>query len=422
MKLLKLTLLLLTFNLSYGQTKTALTSEEKLFGLSTLWSVVKYNFANFDIARIDWDSTYKAFIPKVIETKNNEEYFNELIRMMALLKDGHSNVYYKPFFNYQKPPLKTKLIEGKVIITDIYNDTLTIVNKLSVGDEILEVNKLNVTDFGKTYIAPYESASTSQDLNLRIYTYALLVGKPEESVELKILKKNGSIFSTSLSRKMSSNFKKQTYSLTVTKENIAYLKINDFENPDYQKIFDSLYPTILTTKAMIIDIRENGGGNGEQGFYILSHLIEKNTCSASSKTKQYVPTFKAWGQAEMWTEFEPDIIKPINGKQKYLNPLVLLTSARTFSAAEDFIVAFDNSGRGIKIGQTTGGSTGQALFFNLPDGNFGRVCTKRDYYPNGKEFIGIGIKPDIEVLETVQSVRSNRDLVLEKAIEYLLAK
>ncbi len=413
---------MLICNTSFGQTKPVLTNEEKLFGLAKLWSEVKYNFANFEITKINWDSTYKAFIPKVLATKTDEAYFRELMRMMALLKDGHSNVYFKPFFNYKKPPIKTKLIDSKVIITEIYNDTLLTVNKLSVGDEILEVNKTNVIDFGNTNIAPYQSASTMQDLNMRVYTFSLLVGKPDEAVEVKIMKKDGSVFSTSLSRKMTSNYKKQTYSLTITRDNIAHLKINDFENADYQNLFDAIYPKILPTKALIIDVRENGGGDDGQGNYVLSHLIEKTTYSSKSKTRNHVPTFKAWGQPDMWTEFEPDAIKPIEGKEKYLKPLVLLMGAKTYSAAEDFAVAYDNSGRGIKIGQTTGGSTGQPLFFDLPDGNFARVCTKKDYYPNGKQFVGIGIKPDVEIFETVQNIRDKKDAVLEKAVEYLLAK
>ena len=94
-----------------------------------------------------------------------------------------------------------------MIIVEIYNDTLLTINKLAVGDEILEVNRMNVIDFGKTSIAPYQSASTVQDLNMRIYTYGLLVGKPDEAVEVKIKKQDGAVFSTSLSRKMTSNNK-----------------------------------------------------------------------------------------------------------------------------------------------------------------------------------------------------------------------
>ena len=419
MKQILVLTLLLTTTSSFGQTATnEISNEEKVFGLSKLWSEVKYNFANFDISKINWDSTYRVYIPKVLATNTTEEYYKELIKMMALLKDGHSNVYYSPFFNYKRPPIRTKLIENKIIITDIYNDTLRTQN-LEIGDEIIEIDKMNTLEFATKNVTPYQSASTIQDLNIRTFTYSLLTGKTDEPIELKIKKKGGQTFSIIISRKLTSTFKKQTYELAITKDNIAHLKINDFENEKYKEIFDSLYVNILPTKAFIIDIRNNGGGDGGQGFYILSHLIDKITFGAKSKTRQFIPTLKAWEQPDMWMEFAPDVIKPIEGKIKYSNPVILLTSAKTYSAAEDFIVAFDVSKRGIKIGQTTGGSTGQPLMFDLTKNGFARICTKRDFYPDGKEFIGIGIKPDIEVKETILSIQEHRDLTLDKAIEQL---
>ena len=419
-------ILIFTFFLSafssFGQSENnEISDSDKIVGLSKLWSEVKYNFANFDVSKINWDSTYQAYIPKVLATKTPEAYYKELMTMMALLKDGHSNVYYKPFFDYKRPPIRTKLIEDKIIITDIYNDTLR-TQKVEIGDEIVEINHQDATDFATKNVMPFQSASTVQDLNIRTFTYSLLTGKADELVELKIRKKGGQTFLISMSRKLTSSYKKQTYELNITKDNIAHLKINDFENEKYKEIFDSLYVKILPTKALIIDLRNNGGGDSGQGFYILSHLIERNAYGAKSKTKQYIPTLKAWEQPEMWMEFSPDIIKPIEGKQKYLKPVVLLMSAKTYSAAEDLTVAFDVAKRGIKIGQATGGSTGQPLFFDLTKNGFARICTKKDTYPDGKEFIGIGIKPDVEVKETVLSIQEHKDPTLEKAIESLTKK
>lgn len=59
---------------------------------------------------------------------------------------------------------------------------------------------------------------------------------------------------------------------------------------------------------------------------------------------------------------------PPDGTKLYTKPVVLLTSAGTYSAAEDFAVAFDAAKRGTIIGETTGGSTGQPLMFKLPGG------------------------------------------------------
>jgi hypothetical protein len=45
------------------------------------------------------------------------------------------------------------------------------------------------------------------------------------------------------------------------------------------------------------------------------------------------------------------------------------------------------------------------LYFSHKQANYiggsARICTKKDTYPNGKEFVGYGIKPDIEVKRTL---------------------
>lgn len=51
--------------------------------------------------------------------------------------------------------------------------------------------------------------------------------------------------------------------------------------------------------------------------------------------------------------------------------------------------------RGKVIGEPTGGSTGQPLFYSLPFGGMGAVCSKRDLMSYGSEFVGFGNEPDV---------------------------
>ncbi len=96
-----------------------------------------------------------------------------------------------------------------------------------------------------------------------------------------------------------------------------------------------------------------------------------------------------------------------------------MTSPRTYSAAEDFMVSFSLLKRGKIIGEPTGGSTGQPLFFSLPGGGQARVCSQRIKFPDGREFIGKGIQPDKLVFQTVADFLGGRDTVLETAIKEL---
>jgi len=48
-------------------------------------------------------------------------------------------------------------------------------------------------------------------------------------------------------------------------------------------------------------------------------------------------------------------------------------------------------------------------------GGGARICTKWDTYPDGREFVGIGCIPNVEVNPTRADIAAGRDVVLEKA-------
>jgi C-terminal processing protease CtpA/Prc len=100
-------------------------------------------------------------------------------------------------------------------------------------------------------------------------------------------------------------------------------------------------------------------------------------------------------------------------------PTAILIGHKTYSAAEDFLVSTDNQGHIIKIGEATGGSTGEPISFVLPGGGWVSICTKHSSYPCGKEYVGYGIQPDILVKQSVKDVIENIDPVLNTAIHYL---
>jgi C-terminal processing protease CtpA/Prc len=72
------------------------------------------------------------------------------------------------------------------------------------------------------------------------------------------------------------------------------------------------------------------------------------------------------------------------------------------------------------MGTTTAGSTGQPLILRLPHGVVAGITTKRDLTPEGEDFVGVGLVPDVEVLDRAAAIAEGRDLLLERAVEHLL--
>ena len=411
-------------NTSY---KENLSEDEKIAGLSKFWSEVKYNFVNFDLVPdLDWDALYLAYLPKVRATKSTLEYYRVLMEMCARLRDGHTNVNPPAeLFNEisARPALRSRLIEDKVLIVRVFDDALK-QQGIEQGQEILEINNVPVKQYAERHVKPYQSSSTAQDMETRMYDYALLSGAVKSSLELTLRDARGKVFKRSVPRISFEERKKRLAQQTPLFEfkmlpvNLAYVTLNSFDDKQVEEMFAAAYDPIAKADAIIFDVRENGGGSSDIGWDIIGYLTDKPFPISSWYTRDYRPSFRAWNRPqdvygktnEFWRA---------NGKHLYNKPVVVLTSPRVFSAAEDFVVAFKSLKRGLIIGEPTGGSTGQPLTFSLPGGGSARVCTKRDKFPNGQDFVGKGIEPDKVVKPTVSDFRAGRDTVLDAALKSL---
>jgi len=59
-----------------------------------------------------------------------------------------------------------------------------------------------------------------------------------------------------------------------------------------------------------VDVRENGGGNSDNGYKILSMLTSKPFQGFSAKTLDYKPAYRAWGGKPGWSSIAPDELSP----------------------------------------------------------------------------------------------------------------
>jgi len=398
-----------------------ISEEEKQAGLAKLWSEIKYNFAFFsNVPELNWDSVYLAYLPRVTKTKSTLEYYRILQQMCALLQDGHTNVNCPEDVLpelYALPPVRTRLVEGKVVITEVMDPDLLLAGVLP-GREVVRVNRMPVHQYVEERVQPYFSASTPQALAEKVYSFGLLAGPHGSKVRVGMLDETGRAFGWALPRSYPPVLQTALLEYKEVDGRFGYLVLNSFTEEFLIGHFDSLFSSLEQHEALIIDLRENGGGNSGVAFDILGYLTARPFPTIRWRTPYYRPTYRAWGIGQPW-HVEPSTEDPPQGTKLYDKPVVVLIGPRTESAAEEFCVAFDYMRRGILIGQPTGGSTGQPLVFSLPGGGSARVCTSDCTYPDGKKFVGLGIQPDILVPLTLDDIHEKRDAVLLRAVEYL---
>jgi hypothetical protein len=178
--------------------------------------------------------------------------------------------------------------------------------------------------------------------------------------------------------------------------NIGYIDLRLFFPASVASSYaDEHMKTLASAKAIIIDLRQNGGGNPDMVQYLCSYFFDKKIHLNSLYYRVSDET------REFWTI-------DVNGKKMPDVPLFILTSKKTFSGAEEFSYNMQTQKRAVLIGETTGGGANPGGVFKVNDQLSIFIPTGRAINPvTGTNWEGVGVKPDVVV---------DSDNALEKAI------
>ena len=186
-------------------------------------------------------------------------------------------------------------------------------------------------------------------------------------------------------------WKEQNYSfkkVDILPGNIGYLPFNGFVD-DIESAKPTVYAALkflANTSAIIIDLRENQGGSPEMVSQIESYFF---------KEKIHMNDLIYRG-AKDTTIFYAD---PAKADSLNLGmPLYILTSGKTFSAAEDFSYGMQMAKRAVIVGEVTGGGAHPQMPFSIGQGFVASIPFARSYNPITKtDWEGTGVLPDIKV-------------------------
>lgn len=412
----------------------ALSTEERIMGLVTIWSEAKYNFPWFDkFPDLNWDAQVQAYLPKVIAARDTVEYYRILMEFAVLLKDGHTSVRppWFPFLpNEDTVPLDVQIVDHKVIIAGCGESDEIKIQGILPGMEILtaEAGIPIMTYFQDKVYRLYTAGSAHANT---VWGVFLFFGERNSVLNLTIKDFSGQVRQVSLTRNnfsggqpfffryMRWNVIEQSLEAIPLTNGILYVRIPSFRLEDLDRAFTDLIDTLdpAQTTGLIIDLRFNAGGNSAIAGKMVAALIDREACFPIMRYRPYITAYRAWGK-----EAEPleskTIIKPRQGK-RFLGPVVILTGFGTASTAEDFTIALKYVQRALLVGEKTAGSAGNALAFPLPGGGTFEVSTFRACLPDGREYVHLGVAPDVEVRTTQDDIRHGIDPVLNKGIEVI---
>jgi hypothetical protein len=170
--------------------------------------------------------------------------------------------------------------------------------------------------------------------------------------------------------------------------NIGYLKFNMFASPDLCGATASAAMSFLAnTDALIVDMRDNGGGDPSMVRYVSSYLFSTRTHLNDLWNRKSGETM------EFWT------LDTIPGKRfGGEKPVYVLTSSRTFSGAEEFSYNLKMLKRVTIVGETTGGGAHPVSGRRIDEHFIIGVPGARAINPISKtNWEGVGVEPDVKV-------------------------
>ena len=191
--------------------------------------------------------------------------------------------------------------------------------------------------------------------------------------------------------------------IEILPRNIGYLKFNVFADPEI------CGPTAVAAMnflahvdAIIIDIRENGGGDPKMVEFVSSYLFDSPTHLNDLYNRKDDAT------TQFWT------LPYVPGNRLGGKPAFVLTSAGTFSGAEEFAYNLKNLKRATIVGETTGGGAHPVSGHRIDDHFMIGVPFARAINPISKtNWEGTGVEPDVKVkaadaLETAEKLATEK--------------
>lgn len=170
----------------------------------------------------------------------------------------------------------------------------------------------------------------------------------------------------------------------------GYLAITTFSTTTYPLVSEALSNlTAQGMKALIIDLRNNGGGTVNSASLIANYFVQTGDVIFTIEYKD--------GSGR------PDTVcKASNQTRKYSLPVVILVNGGTASASEILSAALQDNSEGIIIGQQT---FGKGIIQDVIPWNEGFIRYTSSHYltPDGHDIHEVGITPDIIVEEPPMS-------------------
>ncbi len=413
-----------------------LSLDQRVWMASKIYSTIQTYFGHWQaIPEFDLDTSYQKYLAQILSTDDRRNFDLATMELFAQLKNGHS-FFLDPWLNETyNQPLGFRLVamDGRQVVVrsripELKNgDIVLLLDGRPIDQVLSELEK---------YVPSSSDAVRRRGVTSRGFAFP--------GTFTLTLEDGRTVTVDRLHQKLAAAPADPQVGKWL-EDGIYYLRLPSFDSRQDELKAIELLKQNAQAKAMIIDVRANGGGNTPGD--LIGALIDRPYREFSQGTTLSIGLFAAYRQILL--SMPPEELKQMSesdraalgaysgyyrpmlvtaggmnmpGKPVYAGPLIVLSDIGCASSCEDFLMPLKESRRARILGQASYGSTGQPYMVDFANGMAFRVSTRRVYFPDGSPFEGVGIAPDIEARPTLDDLRHGTDSLLAKALEMARAE
>jgi carboxyl-terminal processing protease len=384
----------------------AIDLQERVMMASQIYHVISTFFAG--LSQEKFDAAYRQYLATILRTEDRRKFDLASMEFVADLHDGHSWFYDKWLDQTYAQPIGFLAypLAGKWTVVRSALDSV------HVGDVITSVDDGSIEEFFERN-RRYVSASSSRDAGVSFFDTPVVF--PENFVltlgdgrKIPIDRRND---------KKTSPPPEITEGKWLVEKSVAYIKIPTFHGIQTQAKALEYLAQFHDAKAVILDVRGNPG-TGLPSALQRALMGRPYRTWAESSTEHggvLLRNYASGYPAHTTVTLTDTMITP--GESAYNGRLILLTDRVCSCACEDFVMPFKYSKRATLVGEATAGTFSLTRHMDFANGMMLNIAAVHHTFPDGSQFEGVGIAPDMPVEVTPEDLHAGRDPVLKKAVE-----
>ncbi|HEX8503118.1 MAG TPA: S41 family peptidase [Pyrinomonadaceae bacterium] len=390
------------------------TPEARLRIFDEVWEQVRERYFDPTFQGVDWEEVRARLRPRAAEARDRAGLYAVLRLMLASLRDPHTRVFApgeSPDWRVQRyvsVGVSVRELAGQVVVTDVERDSGAEEAGLRAGDAVLALDGEPAAVVVARRIAEQGGASGASRV---LAAGHLFEGERGTSVRVTYARPGERRAREALLRR-EPRTRLPTFEVRGLEKGVRLVRFNIFTPEVAAQFARALRGDLKDARALVIDLRDNGGGEAESMADLASTLLPAGLSLGRFTDRA--------GAVRLEPHTRSALLSTADSFERFRRPVALLTNARTASAAEVFAAVLRETNRAAVIGEATCGCVlGIRRRHRLPDGGVLDVSEMDYHTAAGTRLEGAGLRPDVTVEPTRDALRRRRDPALERALEIL---